>query len=89
MKRYTAILGHKVKDKVTGYEGVATSVSFDLYGCVQVIVSPPGVDKDGKTFVGHWFDHKRLTVLAKKPVMEVPTFETVPGGQELPSQDRY
>jgi hypothetical protein len=89
MKEYMKILGLNVRDVVTGFEGVATSISFDLYGCVQVVVSPPGIDKDGKPFIGHWFDHKRLVILGYKPVMEVPSFEVVPGGQELPSQGRY
>ena len=88
MNEHMRLLGTKVHDKVTGFSGVVSSVSFDLYGCVQVIVTP-GLDKDGKHQDGHWFDAKRLVVDDAKPVMEVPTFETVPGGQELPSQDRY
>ena len=34
------LLGLKVKDKVTGFTGIITSVSFDLYGCIQVIITP-------------------------------------------------
>jgi hypothetical protein len=88
MKDYMKILGFKVKDVVTGYEGVATSVSFDLYGCVQVVVTP-GPDKDNKVSGGTWFDHKRLKCTSKTKVMAAPSFESVPGGQTLPSQDRY
>lgn len=79
MKNYLAILGYKVRDAVTGQEGIATTVGFDLYGCVQVIVNP-GNDKDGKPKDMQWFDHKRLTILDKTPVMAQPTFEDVPGG---------
>ena len=89
MKEYMRILGCRVRDRVTDYVGIATSVSFDLYGCVQVVVAAPGVDKDGKVYGGHWFDYKRLVVIDSKPVMEVPSFEHVPGGQELPNQDPY
>ena len=96
MNEYMQILGCKVRDKVTGIEGIATSVSFDLYGCVLVIVTPL-VDKDGKHLDGRWYDHHRLTILDNKRVMEIPNFEPPPpdparrpvaGGQELPSQDR-
>ena len=47
IKKHLEILGFRVTDKVTGLTGVAVSVSFDLYGCIQVIVNP-GLDKDGK-----------------------------------------
>jgi len=35
-----AMLGYNGTDKVTGMEGVVTSVGFDLYGCVQGGVGP-------------------------------------------------
>lgn len=83
MNEYLAILGKKVSDRVTGFQGVATSVSFDLYGCVQVVVSP---EKDiaGKIPGADWFDHKRLFTISETPVMDVPTFANVPGGATLP-----
>lgn len=67
------ILGHKVKDRVTGFSGVASSISFDLYGCVQVAVTP-GMNKEGKVESGHWFDLSRLSITGKK-VMKAPDFE--------------
>jgi hypothetical protein len=81
------LLGLRVRDKVTKHAGIVTSVSFDLYGCIQVIVTPE-IDKDGKPGDGRWFDEKRLEILHPDPVMEVPDFAEVPGGQELPSQSR-
>lgn len=80
MQQYLEILGHSVKDIVTGIQGVATTVGFDLYGCVQVIVTPLP-DKDGKPKDQHWFDFKRLVVQSKKPVMTQPSFYNPPGGQ--------
>jgi len=77
------LLGLKVKDVVTGFTGIVTTVSFDLYGCVQAIVDP-GVDKDQKPMDRMWFDTKRLEVLNQVPVMAVPDFLVVPGGQSLP-----
>jgi hypothetical protein len=36
------LLGTKVRDVVTGFVGIVTSVSFDLYGCVQAVVVTVG-----------------------------------------------
>lgn len=83
MKHNLALLGFEVKDVVTGYTGIVTSISFDLYGCVQAIVIPK-VGRDGSRPEGNWFDLKRLVATGNKPVMNVPTFDVIPGGQKLP-----
>lgn len=77
-------MGLKVRDRVLGFSGVATSVSYDLYGCVQAYVIPSGVGKDGKIQDGAWFDTHRLEILSEKPVMDQPEFAKVKGGQTLP-----
>ena len=88
--KHIEILGFKVKDKVTGIKGVATTVSFDLYGCIQVVISRE-VDKDGKTLDSRWFDINRLEVSGKTRVMEPPNFDFGPvsegkkGAAEKPS----
>jgi hypothetical protein len=71
------LLGIKVRDRVTNFEGVVSSVSFDLYGCVQAAVNPP-IDKDGKLPDGRWFDVHRLEPLGAEHVMPVPAFESAP-----------
>ena len=43
-----SLVGFKVKDKVTGFEGIVETISFDLYGCVQAVVRPM-VGKDNKS----------------------------------------
>lgn len=68
------LLGREVKDRVTGFKGVVSGISFDLYGCVQAVVSPP-VGKDGKIPDSRWFDVPRLKVTNRKPVMLLPDFE--------------
>ena len=68
-----SVLGKKVKDRVTGMEGIATSVSFDLYGCIQVLIHP-GLKDDGTPRETRWFDSNRLTVTNDVPVMEPPSF---------------
>lgn len=52
------MLGRKATDRVTGFEGVISSVSFDLYGCVQALMTPPV--REGKPGEQFWFDIKRL-----------------------------
>lgn len=77
VKKHLDLLGLFVKDRVTGFEGVVSSVCFDLYGCIQAFVSP-GVDKDGKKQDGHWFDVNRLKVESEKPIMDRPDFDYGP-----------
>ena len=72
-EQHFKLLGMKVKDKVTGYSGIVTSLSFDLYGCIQAVVTPiTGKGNDTKN--GKWFDVTRLKVTSKKPVMALPDF---------------
>lgn len=82
MNEYMKLLGMKVKDRVTGFTGIVESVSFDLYGCVQVVLRP-AVSKEGKPGEGHWFDAKRIEVLGKTPVMAPPAFAAMPAGREI------
>lgn len=83
MEKYFKILGYLVKDTVTNRQGIVTSISFDLSGCVQGLVTPV-CDREGKTGDSYWIDTKRLVPLAKTPVMSPPSFKIIPGGQDLP-----
>ena len=71
--KYNALLGLRVKDKVTGFKGVCTSVSYDLYGCVQVIINP-GCDDAGKPMDGGWYDVNRIEIILPDVVMTPPEF---------------
>ena len=55
-------LGDKLKDTVTGFQGIAISVSFWLNGCVQFALKPP-VDKDGKVQEADWVDQQQLELV--------------------------
>lgn len=68
------LLGLKVRDRVTGFSGVVSSLAFDLYGCIQAIIHP-GIQADGKMGDQCWFDINRLEVLSNEPVMQRPNFE--------------
>lgn len=72
-KNHIDLLGKKAKDKVTGFTGVLTGVSFDLYGCIQVVITPE-LDKDGKIQDGRWLDINRVEITDENRVMPVPQF---------------
>jgi hypothetical protein len=52
-------LGTRVKDAITGFEGIATSRAEYLYGCVRVLVEPQ-ILKDGKPVEALWLDELRF-----------------------------
>lgn len=52
-------LGDEVKDKVTGFKGIATSRVEYLNGCVQFCVEPK-LDKDGKKVKYEYIDQGQL-----------------------------
>lgn len=76
------LLGRRGKDKVTGFEGIIASACFDLYGCVQVVLTPPKAD-DGKLPDGHWFDVARIELLPGEPVMRRPDFAALASEPEV------
>lgn len=83
------LLGFKVRDVVTGFEGVAECVSFDLYGCVQYLVRPAVKTKDqANPADARWFDAKRLCATSTNTVMPVPDFTNPPGGTDKPQMSR-
>lgn len=55
-------LGNKVEDRVTGFTGIATSITTYLNGCVRVGVQRK-VGSDGKIPDVEYFDIGQLTVL--------------------------
>jgi hypothetical protein len=82
VQKHLSYLGLKVRDRVSQLEGVVTSVTFDLYGCVQTLVHT-GVDKEGKLREQAWFDIARLEVLSPMPVMDQPDFVSGPVAEGL------
>lgn len=70
------MLGLRGKDKVTSFEGTISSISFDLYGCVQVALTPCK-ETEGKLGESYWFDVHRIEVAGKKRVMDVPHFQAL------------
>lgn len=60
-------LGSKVRDKVTGFTGIATARVEYLHGCVQIEIMPP-VDKDNKKPDSIYIDEPRLEAIEEKAV---------------------
>ncbi len=60
-------LGKRLRDRVTGFEGVAIGATIWLNGCERVVVQP-GVDKDGKIPESVSVDGEQLEILGEGPV---------------------
>jgi len=76
IEEHVSLLGQTVKDKVTGFKGVVTSISFDLYGCIQAVVMPP-TGENSKQEDGRWYDVARLTITSSERAMPVPDYGNV------------
>lgn len=55
-------LGSKVRDTVTGFEGVAYGRTDFMYGCARIIIESTKL-KDGSPIDHHWFDEQRVEQL--------------------------
>jgi hypothetical protein len=55
-------LGSKVRDTITGFEGIATGRGVYLNGCVSVCITRSELTKDGEPKV-EWFDEQRVEVV--------------------------
>ncbi len=55
-------LGTTVRDRVTGFTGLAVAKVEYLNGCVQICVKAP-LDKDGKMVDGEYIDISQLEVV--------------------------
>ena len=67
------LLGLEGEDNVTNFKGIVTSVAFDLYGCIQVIIQPVA-DKEGVIPEALWFDVGRIEVQGTNSVIPQPDF---------------
>jgi len=64
-------IGDRVRDLVTGYEGVAIAVTVHITGCRTVGVVSGKQSEDGRLAPAEWFDDKRLTVVQNGAVQFV------------------
>jgi hypothetical protein len=64
-------LGDKVKDRVSGFQGVVVSKTNYLNGCCRVGVKPQALEK-GSTIDEEWFDIGQIDLISPKAVSVVP-----------------
>lgn len=62
IEQYLNVLGRRVRDLVTGFEGTATALDFNLFGCIQTAVTPNSPDPEKDENRGQWVDYNRLAV---------------------------
>ena len=75
------LLGYEGKDKVIGFEGIVESVSFDLYGCIQLWMKPTSLKEDGSQKEGGYFDISRIVI--ETSIIPAPKFKDE---EKIPSQ---
>jgi hypothetical protein len=88
-------LGDRVKDPISGFEGIVNCVLTYLNGCIRCGVRPESVDKEGKPKDEQYFDQSQLQTV-KPGVLKPLTMTAVeapvqreqartPGGPERES----
>jgi hypothetical protein len=93
--------GDKVRDRITGFEGIVIGVTDWLYQCRRPIVQPMQLTSDGKIGDSQSFDEDQLEVieagafaLSRTPTPEVraetrqpePTTPKTGGPRDVPSR---
>lgn len=74
IKKHVNLLGKKGRDRITGTEGIITSVSFDLYGCVQAIITTQDESKESN----YWRDVCRIEITDPDRALPLPSFDPTP-----------
>jgi hypothetical protein len=62
-----AILGRTVRDRITGFAGVAIGHVVYITGCNQTLLAPK-VSGESTYAEPHWFDDQRLDVQPGEPL---------------------
>lgn len=79
------MLGFTLRDKVTGFTGVATGHVEYITGCNQVLLVPK-VDADGKLRESNWFDVQRCELLPAEDQVTVDNGRTPGPDKEAPKR---
>lgn len=67
-------LGDEVKDKITGFTGIAVGKAEYLNGCIRIEIQPK-ITKDGLMIEPHWIDEVQLIDLTAEKKMEEKAVE--------------
>ena len=74
-------LGSRVRDSITGFEGMAVGRTEWLYGCTRIGVECTEL-KDGKPVEMQWFDEQRLVVIKQEKPYVSPDSSAKTGGPQ-------
>ena len=61
-------IGDKLKDRVSGYEGIVMAVTYYSTGCIQYGVALDRTNKDGGLEDWQWFDQSRVELVTNKAI---------------------
>lgn len=78
-------LGDKVKDRVSGFKGIAVAKHSYLDGCDRISVQPK-INKDGKLPDSSTFDEPQLLIVTRGKVKRMALVAD-PGGPEKYSDE--
>ena len=67
-----AQLGDRVKDKISGLEGLVTGKAEYLYGCKKILMAPETLTKEGDLRNETWIDEDRVEV-KRAAVLPIPS----------------
>jgi len=56
-------LGQRVRDTLSGFEGVAFGITDYLYGCRHICIKPTELNKDGEPAKIQWVDEPQCEVV--------------------------
>ncbi len=65
-------LGDKVRDKMTGYEGIVICIADWINGCKRPMVQAYGLDSNGKPIEAQSSDERDLEIIQKRAVEPSP-----------------
>lgn len=82
-------LGDIVRDKVTGFKGVAMGRTTWLFGCDRISVQPQGLKKEGGTYEVQSFDEPQLEIVKKAKTKDKPENHTHGGPREEAMMPRH
>jgi len=83
-------LGYKVRDIITGFEGIAIGRTDWLYSCARIGVRSETMEK-GKPINDQWFDVQQLEILkeCEPPVSKDNAAKKTGGNSQTPSRQNH
>ena len=78
-------LGDKVRDNISGLEGIAVARTEWLHGCIRIAVQPEA--KDNKVPDSVTFDEPQLKLVKKIPVLKEKERNHGAGRQDITQKD--